>query len=138
MYRKYPLSLLVGFTSTRSTSLRRGWVALAASVYFTMLACEPAPAKLGKGKKFSIACPSGVIRDAGMMLPGNGVTGLVVGSLMAVSVPLFCRLWEKLPVRSSAVGVYLVCVPPDTNCPVYSCDQKKNSLFLLELKWCGM
>src|ERR1035441_734235 len=79
-----------------------------------MLACEPAPAKLGKGKKFSIACPTGVIREAGMMLPGNGVTGLVVGSLMAVSVPLFCRLCEKLPVRSSAVGVYLVCVPPDT------------------------
>src|ERR1019366_2455886 len=101
-----------------------------------MLACEPAPAKLGKGKKFSIACPSGVIRDVGMMLPGNGA--LVVGSLMAVSVPLFWKLCEKLPARSSVVGVYLFCTPPVTNWPVYSCDQKKNSLFLFELKWCGM
>src|ERR1019366_5302803 len=103
-----------------------------------MLACEPAPAKLGKGKKFSIACPTGVMRDAGMMLPGNGVTGLVVGSLMGVSVPLFCKLCEKLPWRSSAVGVYLFCTPPVTNWPVYSCDQKKNSLFLFRLNTFGM
>src|SRR5271169_2257237 len=101
-----------------------------------MFACEPDPAKLGKGKKLSIAWPSGVMREAGMMLPGNGAP--VVGSVMAVNVPLFWKLWEKLPWRSSAVGVYLVCVPPVTNCPVYSCDQKKKSLFLFRLTWFGM
>src|SRR5579872_7475155 len=100
-----------------------------------MLACDPVPTKLGRGKKLSMAWPSGLIREAGMMLPGNAAP--VVGSIIGVKEPLLLKLWEKLPCRSSAVGVYLFCVPPVTNCPVYSCDQKKNSLFLFELKWCG-
>src|ERR1035438_8108211 len=91
-----------------------------------MLACEPVPAKLGKGKKLSIAWPTGVMREVGIRLPGNGAP--VVGSLMVINDPLFCKLLEKSPVRSRAVGVYLFCTPPVTNCPVYSWDQKKKSL----------
>src|ERR1035438_7163027 len=102
-----------------------------------MFACEPVPTILGDGKKFSIACPKAVMRAAGRIFPGNGALAFV-GSTMVNSVPLFWRVCEKLPWRSRAVGVYLVCEPPATNCPVYSCDQKKNSLFLAELKWCGM
>src|SRR5215472_15027039 len=101
-----------------------------------MLACEPVPAKFGSGKKLSIAWPSAVIRLVGTLLPGNGAP--VVGSVIVISEPLFWKLCEKSPVRSNAVGVYLFWVPPLTNCPVYSCDQKKKSLFLSRLTWPGI
>src|SRR6478672_6896288 len=101
-----------------------------------MLACEPAPVKLGRGKKLRKAWPSGVMRLAGIILPGNAAP--VVGSMIGLKVPLFWKLWEKLPALSSAVGVYLFCCPPVTNCPVYSCDQKKNSRFFCRLNNFGM
>src|ERR1017187_4831563 len=101
-----------------------------------MLACDPVPAKLGKGKKLSIAWPNGVMREAGIMLPGNCAP--VVGSMIGNKVPLLLKVWEKLPWRSRAVGVYFVWLPPPTNWPVYSCDQKKKSFFFSVLKCLGM
>src|SRR5215831_9564350 len=101
-----------------------------------MLACEPVPTKFGVGKKLSIARPVGSMRLEGILLPGKGAP--VLGSVIVISDPLFCRLWEKSPARSSSVGVYLFCTPPLTNCPVYSCDQKKNSLCRSRLKTPGM
>src|SRR5579883_2552360 len=101
-----------------------------------MLACEPWPTKLGSGKKFSIAWPNGVMREDGITLPGNGA--LVLGSVIVINDPLFWKLCEKSPLRSKAVGVYLVWTLPLTNCPVYSCDQKKNSRRRSLLKWCGI
>ena len=76
------------------------------------------------------------MRWLGMTFPTNGLP--VVGSVIVINEPLFSKLAEKLPARSSAVGVYLVCTPGLTNCPVYSCDQKKNSFFLSWLKCPGM
>src|SRR5436309_261759 len=102
-----------------------------------MLSCEAFVAvKFGSGKKLSIAWPSGVIRFTGILLPGNCAP--VSGSVMVIREPLFWKLCEKSPPRSSAVGVYRFCVPPLTNWPVYSCDQKKNNRFLLRLKRCGI
>src|SRR5947199_7937263 len=101
-----------------------------------MLACDPVPTKFGSGKKFSMAWPRGVIRLDGILLLGNGAP--VVGSLITMREPLFWKLCEKSPTRSSAVGVYLFWVPPLTNWPVYSCDQKKNSFFLSRLTCPGM
>ena len=64
-----------------------------------------------------------------MMLPGNAML-LLDGSRTWIRLPLLLKLCEKLPARSSAVGVYTFCVLPATNWPVYSWDQKKKSLFL--------
>ena len=63
---------------------------------------------------------------------------LLVGSRTLIRLPLLLKLCEKLPARSSAVGVYIFSEPPVTNWPVYSWDQKKNSLFLSVLKCLGI
>src|SRR5437588_221559 len=101
-----------------------------------MFAWVPLPAKFGSGKKLSIAWPKVVIREDGMILPGNCTP--VVGSMIGNRVPLLLRVWEKLPWRSSAVGVYLVWLPPPTNWPVYSWEKKKNNFFLSVLKCLGI
>ena len=68
------------------------------------------------------------MRFVGMMLPGNGAP--VVGSVMMIERPVvLAALGEVAAALQPAVGVYLFCVPPGTNWPVYSCDQKKNSFF---------
>src|ERR1035437_8213170 len=93
--------------------------------------------KFGSGKKLSNDWPTGLRRDAGMMLPGNA-TLLLFGSRTLIRVPLLLKLLEKSPTRSSAVGVYILCEPPVTNWPVYSWDQKKKSRFLSVFQCLGM
>jgi hypothetical protein len=53
---------------------------------------------LGSGSTFMKATPSGFMRVAGMMLPGNGPP--VFGSLTGIRVPLLVREFEKSPARS--------------------------------------
>src|SRR3954451_10476505 len=83
-----------------------------------------------------MARPVGSIRFFGITLPGNWAP--VVGSVITKRLPLFWRVWEKSPLRSSSVGVYLLWAPPGTNWPVYSWDQKKKSFFLSVLNTFGM
>src|SRR5437016_6173882 len=89
--------------------------------------------------------PDGSFLDWGMTLPGKQPAELLdeqvafsVGSVIRTSELLLFSVLEKSPLRSSAVGVYLVCVPPFRNWPVFSCDQKKNSFFFCVLKTFGM
>src|SRR5207244_13532644 len=93
----------------------------------------------GSGKKLCIAWPVLSIRFVGITLPGNCTP--LVGSIIDIRALLgwlFSLLCEKSPFRSRAVGVYLFCVPPLTNWPVYSCDQKKKSFFFSVLNTFGM
>ena len=57
---------------------------------------------LAAGKVFSSACPLGLIRSAGIRLPGNGMP--VNGSVTTIRLPPESKLCEKSPIRSNAVG----------------------------------
>src|ERR1035437_4851760 len=84
---------------------------------------------LGSGINFSSAMPGAYRRLAGIALFGNGAP--TVGSMIVNGFPLLSTLFEKSPVRSSAVGTVTLCVPWGRNWRWNSSLQKKNSLFLV-------
>src|SRR5207249_2225451 len=66
--------------------------------------------KLGCGKTFRRIWPLESMRSAGTMLPGKGV--LAIGSTMGISRPFTSKDCEKLPARSSVVGIVEVWIGP--------------------------
>ena len=83
-----------------------------------------------------MACPRGVIIDAGMMLPGNAVP--VVGFMMGIRIPVDPTDLEKSPDLSSAVGSFTVCIVAGVLVRANSCVKKKKNLFLSLLNTFGM
>src|SRR4051812_31081409 len=74
----------------------------------------------GDGKRFSIFWPRELIRPGGMMLPGNCTP--VCGSMIGRMLPFVCRVCEKSPPRSAAVGRFTRRVVVGRLSIVYSCD----------------
>ena len=92
--------------------------------------------KLAAGSTLSNAWPLESMRFAGTILPGNGVR-LLFGSCTTMSALFTSRDCEKLPPRSSAVGTVCCPIAEGIVSGQNSCDQKKNSLSLLELNFPG-
>ena len=90
--------------------------------------------KFGAAKIFRMACPAGLIRAAGMMLPGN--SALLSGSRMVMRRLFRSTDCEKFPSRSRAVGMVReamrVVVVGQNSWP-----QKKNSFSRLRLNLPG-
>src|SRR3984957_13461514 len=96
---------------------------------------------LGSGNRFSIALPIGLRRLSGMMLPGKQPAAPAVeqacpesGSRIRIGGALGFTLCEKLPCRSSAVGIVYLLSAVLCAFQSWSQEKKKKSRLRLLLK----
>src|ERR1700737_1705208 len=83
------------------------------------------PAGSGRGNRFIMASPPGLIRFAGILFPTKAWP--VVGSMIGTRAPAVVTVLEKSPVRSNAEGIVKRLVTVDW-LRIESAEKKKNSL----------
>ena len=96
----------------------------------------------GSGSSPRMACPIGLMRSAGITLPGKQPAPPVLtlhgrfdaGSLMNCNCPWLFRVSEKSPARSLSVGMVSWRSVPGSVRGSRSCEKKKNSLSRFRLK----